>query len=510
MECEHKMQNKLLKPIENRQRVIAGAVGTALAVALLVQPIYPVAAKSAPAHTSIPSTSIADKPAGFADVVEAVKPAVVNISTTGASPTQHFKSGPRFRFPPESPFQEFFDRHFDVPDDFSKPAEQIHAVGSGFVIDPEGYVVTNHHVIKGAAEITVVTNEGKRYPAELKGHDAKTDLALLKIDADTPLPYVVFGDSGGARVGDWVVAIGNPFGLGGTATTGIISARGRDIRSGPLDDFLQIDAPINQGNSGGPLFATDGTVVGVNTAIFSPNGGNVGIGFAIPSSMAKSVIDQLIATGRVNRGWLGVQIQTVTEDIADTLGFDDRSGALVASVIDGSPAEKAGIKTGDVIRKFDGEAVKQMRELPKLVANVPADRKVEIEVWRAGEVRTLHVTIGATPEQGQTVAEAGAAPGLDKPKLGLSLAPLTPETRRQFRVPSATEGVVVTEVMPGSPAARKGFSQGDVIKMIGGKRVSSPIEVVNAVERAVKAEQSSVLILVERDGSNRFVAVRFA
>jgi serine protease Do len=504
------MQNQLLKPFENRQRLIAGAVGTALTVALFVQPISPAAAKPAPAHTSIPSTSIIDRPASFADVVEAVKPAVVNIATTGASPSQQFERGPRFRFPPDSPFQEFFDRYFDMPDRFSKPGERTHAVGSGFVIDPNGYVVTNHHVIKGASEITVVTNEGKRYPAELKGHDAKTDLALLKIDADKPLPYVVFGDSGSARVGDWVVAIGNPFGLGGTATTGIISARGRDIRSGPLDDFLQIDAPINRGNSGGPLFAADGTVVGVNTAIFSPNGGNVGIGFAIPSSMAKAVIDQLMATGRVTRGWLGVHIQMVTEDIADTLGLDDQGGALVAGVIDGSPADKAGVKTGDVIRKFDGEAVDRMRELPRLVANVAADRKVDIEVWRAGDVRTLHVTIGESPEQEDVMADAGNAPSVDRPKLGLSLAPLTPETRRQFRVPSATEGVLVTEVTPDSPAARKGFSSGDVIKMIGGQRVNSPIDVVNAVERAVKAEQSSVLILVERRGSNRFVAVRFS
>ncbi len=504
------MQTQLLKQFENRQRLIAGAVGTALAAALFIQPISPAVAKSAPAHTSIPSTSIIGKPASFADVVEAVKPAVVNISTTGEAHARQIERGPQFQFPPDSPFQEFFDRYFDMPDRFSKPGERIHAVGSGFVIDPDGYVVTNHHVIKNAAEITVVTNEGKRYPAELKGHDAKTDLALLKIDADEPLPYVVFGNSGSARVGDWVVAIGNPFGLGGTATTGIISARGRDIRSGPLDDFLQIDAPINQGNSGGPLFAVDGTVVGVNTAIFSPNGGNVGIGFAIPSSVAKTVIDQLIATGHVDRGWLGVQIQTVTEDIADTLGLDDQSGALVASVIDGSPAHKAGVKTGDVIRKFDGEAVERMRELPKLVANVAADRKVEIEIWRAGNVRTLNVTIGASPEQEETVADAGDAPGIDRPKLGLSLAPLTPETRRKFQIPSATEGVLVTEVTPGSPAARKGFSPGDVIKMIGGQTVNSPIDVVNAVERAVKAEQSSLLILVERRGSDRFVAVRFA
>ncbi len=504
------MRNQLLKPFENRQRLIAGAVGTALAAALFVQPISPAVAKSAPAHTSIPSTSIIGKPASFADVVEAVKPAVVNISTTGASRARQIERGPQFRFPPDSPFQEFFDRYFDMPDRFSKPGERTHAVGSGFVIDPDGYVVTNHHVIKNAAEITVVTTDGKRYAAELKGHDAKTDLALLKIDADEPLPYVVFGDSGSARVGDWVVAIGNPFGLGGTATTGIISARGRDIQSGPLDDFLQIDAPINQGNSGGPLFAADGTVVGVNTAIFSPNGGNVGIGFAIPSSVAKTVIDQLIATGHVNRGWLGVQIQTVTEDIADTLGLDDQSGALVASVIDASPAHKAGVKTGDVIRKFDGETVERMRELPKLVANVAADRKVEIEIWRAGDVRALHVTIGASPEQEETVADAGDVPGVDRPKLGLSLVPLTPETRRQFRVPSATEGVLVTEVTPGSPAADKGFSPGDVIKMIGGQTVNSPIDVVNAVERAVKAEQSSVLILVERRGSDRFVAVKFA
>lgn len=504
------MQTQLLKPAENRQRLITGAVGTALIVALLIQPISPAAAKSAPAHSLIPSTSIIDKSAGFADMVAAVKPAVVNISTTGESPTRRMGHGPRFRFPPDSPYQDFFDRYFGTPDGFSEPGERTNAMGSGFVIDPDGYVVTNHHVIKGATEITVVTTEGKRYPAELKGRDAKTDLALLKIDTDEALPYVVFGDSKTARVGDWVIAIGNPFGLGGTATTGIISARGRDIRSGALDDYLQIDAPINQGNSGGPLFAVDGTVLGVNTAIYSPNGGNVGIGFAIPSSMAKPVIDQLMATGRVNRGWLGVQIQTVTEDIADSVGLADQTGALVASVIDGSPADKAGVTTGDVIRKFDGQAVERMRELPKMVANVPAERSVEIEVWRAGDVRTLRVTIGDSPEPEAALADGGTAPGAGKPKLGLSLAPLNPETRRQYQVPSATEGVLVTGVMPGSPAARKGFSPGDVIKMIGTEKVNTPIDVVNAVERAVKAERSSVLILVERRGSDRFVAVRFA
>ncbi len=500
------MQNQRLKPFATRQRRIAGAVSAALTVALLVQPITQAMAKPAPAHKTIPATSIIEKPASFADVVEAVNPAVVNISTTGTSPHRGLERGPHFRFPPNSPFQEYFDR----PERFAKPSERVHAVGSGFVIDPDGYVVTNHHVIKGAAEIAVVTHTGKRYPAKLEGHDAKTDLAVLKIEADQPLPYVVFGDSGSARVGDWVVAIGNPFGLGGTATTGIISARGRDIRSGPLDDFLQIDAPINQGNSGGPLFTADGTVVGVNTAIFSPNGGNVGIGFAIPASVAAPVIDQLIQTGRVNRGWLGVQIQSVTEDIANTLDLDDQNGALVASVMDDSPAEKAGIKTGDVIREFDGEAVERMRELPRLVANVPADRKVEIKIWRAGDLRTLRVKIGPSPEQDATVADAGDVPDGERPKLGLALAPLTSETRRQFQVSSATEGVLVTEVMPGSPAARKGFSPGDVIKMIGGRKVNMPIDVANAVDQAVKSARLSVLILVERRGSDRFVAVRFA
>ncbi len=510
MECEQKMPNRTLTPIANRQRLIAGAVGAALTAVLFLQP-YTAVAKRDPAHTTVTANGVVDRPVSFADVIEAVKPAVVNISTTGASAMQQFGHGPSFRFPSDSPFQKFFEHYFENPDRFVKPEGRAHAMGSGFVVDPKGYVVTNHHVIKGAEEITVATIDGKRYPAELKGHDAKTDLALLKIDADEPLPYVVFGDSVSARVGDWVVAIGNPFGLGGTATSGIISARGRDLRSGPLDDFLQIDAPINKGNSGGPLFAADGTVVGVNTAIFSPNGGNVGIGFAIPASIAKPIVDQLMASGRVDRGWLGVQIQTVTEDIAESLGLDNHSGALVAGVMDDSPAYEAGVKAGDVIRVFDGKPVERMRDLPKLVANVPANRDVAIEVWRDGDVRTLTVSIGSSPEQEGIIAAAGPAPGADnKPRLGLSLAPLTPDARREFRIPSATEGVLVTGVVPDSPAARKGFSPGDVIKMIGGRTVDSPRDVVDAVESAAEAEQSSILILVERRGSDRFVAVRFA
>jgi len=505
------MPNQLISLPNMRPRFIAGAVGTALVALLLVQTINPAVAKTGPAHTLIPPASAAGQPASFADVVEAVRPAVVTISTAGRAPIRGrgLDEDPRFQLPPDSPFREFFDRFFDGPHGQPQRGEKVAAVGSGFIIDPQGFVVTNHHVIKGAEEITVVTNDGKRHPAEPKGYDSKTDLALLKIESETPMPYVVFGDSDKARVGDWVIAIGNPFGLGGTATTGIISARGRDIRSGPLDDFLQIDAPINRGNSGGPLFTADGKVVGVNTAIFSPNGGNVGIGFAIPSTMAKSVIAQLMKTGHVDRGWLGVQIQAVTDDIAESLDLEENHGALVASVVGDSPAEVAGIQAGDVILKFDGKDVKSVRELPKLVANVAAERKVDIEVWRNNQIQNLSVTIGRNPEDAK-VADSGFDSANDRPELGLTLVPLTPENRREYGVAGATNGVLVTNVRLGSPAARKGLSPGDVIKMVGDKKVESPQDVVAAVKRAADDKKYSVLMLVERRGNDRFVAVKFA
>ena len=495
--------------LRRRDRLIVGFAIIAIVSGVTgVLGFAPVMAKSEPAHSKIaPMERV-----GFADIVEAVSPAVVAISTSGQSlAVEEFM--PDFRLPPGSPFEDFFKRFFDEPNFQGRgqgeiPQRKLRAQGSGFIIDPDGTVITNYHVIKGAEAITVITKEGKEFEAELKGHDSKTDLAVLKVNTDEPLPYVVFGDSETARVGDWVLAIGNPFGLGGTATSGIISARGRDINAGPLDDFLQIDAPINRGNSGGPLFDATGKVIGVNTAIFSPNGGNVGIGFAIPSSLASSVINQLLTKGHVDRGWLGVQIQALTPDLAESLGLDEEKGALVASVVEGSPADKAGIKVGDVILQFGGETINKMRDLPKIVADTPAESIVTIDVWRDGKTHDLSVKVGEGQPSEPTELAKNVEPS--KGKLGLALAELNENTRAQFGVDAGTEGVLIVRVAPNSPAAEKGIRPGDVIKMVGNSTVSHPGQVVAEVKKATAEDRKSVLLLVDRKGNDRFVAVGIA
>ena len=340
-----------------------------------------VALSGAAAAASLP-------PETFADLAAKVTPAVVNISST-----HHEAAGPSdqaepFDFPPGSPFEQFF-KHFREQQGHGSGGQDMTALGSGFIIDSAGYIVTNNHVIDGASEIHVTLSSGKDYPAKLIGADKKTDLALLKVDAGSALPFVGWGNSDAARVGDWVLAVGNPFGLGGTVTTGIISARSRDIHSGPFDDFLQIDASINRGNSGGPTFNLDGEVIGINSAIASPNGGSVGIGFAVPSNMAKPVIEALRERGRVDRGWIGVAIQEVTPEIAQSLGLGQPTGALIASVQADGPAAAARLQQGDVILTFDGQTVAETRELPRIVAATPAGKRVEVVVWREGERKSL-------------------------------------------------------------------------------------------------------------------------
>lgn len=494
-----------------RDRVIVGVAIVAIASGIFGAVAYaPAMAKTAPVHAKVQPIV----QTGVADLVEAVSPAVVAISISGKTTLSGYQM-PEFNLPPGSPFEDFFHRFFKEPgfggqgrEEGPPPTRKYNAQGSGFIIEPEGIVITNHHVVKGAEEITVITQSGEEYKAELKGFDSKTDLAVLEIDTDKPLPYVVFGDSDTARVGDWVLAIGNPFGLGGTATTGIISARGRDINSGPLDDFLQVDAPINRGNSGGPLFDTKGEVIGVNTAIFSPNGGSVGIGFAIPSSMATAVVDQLIAKGHVQRGWLGVQIQALTEELAESLGLTEEKGALVAAVVDNSPAQKAGVKVGDVILTFGGKAVDKMRDLPRIVADTKADSTVDMDVWRNGSIRGLSVKVGES-QQAEPV-ELGSNEVSPKGKLGLTLAELNEQTRSQYRIGEDTQGVLVVHVSPDSPAAEKGIRSGDVIKMVGNSEVSNPGQVVAEVHKATEKDRKSILLLVERNGNDRFVAVNIA
>jgi serine protease Do len=470
----------------------------------------PDAMASPPVDEKIVSTSGA--PASFADVIEAVKPAVVNISVTASMAHQPF-AGPMPGNPlqPNMPFEEFLRRFFERQS-FQKSqggAPPVRGMGSGFIVDADGYVVTNHHVIEHAEEIQVILNDGERYDAELVGSDSKTDLAVLKIDADEPLPFARFGDSDSTRIGDWVIAIGNPFGLGGTATTGIVSARGRDIHSGPFDDFLQIDAPINQGNSGGPLFDLSGRVIGINTAIYSPNGGNVGIGFAIPAKQATPIIEQLKTSGRIERAWLGVQIQAVTDEIAEGLGLDESRGALVASVVAGSPAEKAGLRAGDVILGFNGEDIDNVKDLTRRVAAASTEDESTIEIWRSGDRETLNVDLGRSPEDNAVVAGGGASPDAGAP-LGMSLAELGPQTRQRYRVDESVQGALIVDVAPNSPAARMGLRRGDVVTMVGQTTVSGAGEAAEEIKKASDDDRPSVLLQVARGDDRQFVAVPFA
>jgi serine protease Do len=476
--------------------VLAAAGATALTLSVPTYSTVP-----APVNTPGPRQS-------FADLVERVQPAVVNVATRRRV-AQASAPGLPFEFPEGSPFgeqfREFFKRQF--PDGPGGHAPQAQGVGSGFLVDAHGHVVTNHHVVKGADEILITLDDGTELSARVVGHDEKTDLALLKVEHGEPLPFVSFGNSESARVGDWVVAVGSPFGLGGTVTAGIISARGRDIRSGPFDDFLQVDAPINRGNSGGPLFDQDGQVIGVNTAIFSPSGGSVGIGFAIPSELAAQVVSALKESGHVRRGWMGVSIQALSEDLAESFGLEDSSGALVSGVLEDGPAAKAGLKVGDVIVEFDGEPIEKMRELPRVVAGAKAGDAVKVKVLRDGVSRVLELKVGRMPGD-DAVAIASPGEPADT-ELGLSLSALDDATRERLGLDSKATGVLIRKVTAGGAAARQGLRAGDVILRVGRNTVADPGQVRDAVRTAAKEERSSVVLLVRRDGSERFVAVPF-
>ncbi|MGB7206927.1 MAG: Do family serine endopeptidase, partial [Anderseniella sp.] len=386
-----------------------------------------------------------------------------------------------------------------------------------FVIDAEGTVITNNHVIDGADEIEVIFNDGRRLKAELVGKDAKTDIAVLKVKSDTPLPFVNFGASSKLRVGDWVMAIGNPFGLGGTVTLGIVSAMNRNINAGPYDDFIQTDASINRGNSGGPLFNMDGDVVGVNTAIISPTGGSIGIGFSVPSDTARNVIDQLIKFGETRRGWLGVRIQNVTDDLAESLGLDKAHGALVADVTATSPAEKAGLKSGDVVVSLDGKEMKDSRELSRAVSQLAPDTTVKVGILRKGKPLEIEVMLGRL-ETGEKLVQAedqkqqeAITSTSEIEVLGLKVEELTDELRTKFKVPEKVQGVIVSEVKAEGAAADKQLRPGDVISEVGDVKASSPAELAKAVEAAVAAGDTSILMLVLRAQRNfdpHFIALR--
>jgi serine protease Do len=443
-------------------------------------------------------------PISFADLADALLPTVVNISTT-----QVVERGDQEDF--EEMFREFFERRGQGA---PPPRRRANSLGSGFVIDPSGYVVTNNHVIQDADTVEVVLFDDTTYQADVIGTDPETDLALLKVEAPMPLPSTTWGNSDSVRVGDWVLAVGNPFGLGGSVTAGIVSARGRDINAGPYDDFIQTDAAINRGNSGGPMFNLDGEVIGVNTAIFSPSGGSIGIGFAVPSAMAQNVIDSLRRFGEVRRGWLGVRIQTVTEDLAVELGMaDDASGALVAHVIEGGPAESAGIQQGDVIVTFNGRAVEDTRGLVRMVAETSVGRDVDVVLLRDGDPRTVQVNLG----QRDAEALAAAVPETpeeesdgtrDLPSLGLSLGAMTEDRRGEFELEDGLGGVVITGVDDGGSADEKGLKPGDVIVEVDQERVASPAEVERFVEQARESQRRSLTLLVYRGGEYQWIVLR--
>jgi serine protease Do len=469
--------------------------------------LTPVAAAFAILFFSV-SVSAADRPSSFADQVEALSPAVVNISTTTIVKDGSGVDMPQF--PPGSPFEEFFKNFGD-----NNRQRKAQSLGSGFIIDKEGIVVTNYHVIENAEEIRVILKDDTSFTAKVLGQDKKTDIAVLKIDpGKTVLKAVAFGDSDRLRVGDWVLAIGNPFGLGGTVTAGIVSARGRDIGNGPYDDFIQTDASINRGNSGGPLFNTDGEVIGINTAIYSQSGGSVGIGFAISSNLASRVTSQLVEFGQTRRGWLGVFIQEVTPDIAESLGLDAAAGALVSTVNESSPAAKGGVQPGDVILKFDGKTIDRMRDLPRIVAETEIGTKVDVEIFRQGARKTLKIILGELEKAEVSGLIDGTANGDGDNKssfgsLGFSVEVLTPKLARDLGLDANKKGVVVTEVVPGSPAAEKGLQVGDILRRYGQRPVTDVTSLAKDVESAEKAGRSGVLILIERDGRERFIQISF-
>ena len=463
------------------------------------------------ALTMLPATSGAAKlPASFADLVEKVSPAVVNIrteQTVKGGPMQEFmQRRPRRGDPEQGPggppgdLHEFFRRFFGGPEggDGSPREFKRRSLGSGVLVDPKGYVVTNNHVVAQADQILVRLKTGEELPAKIVGRDKKTDLALIKVEAKDDLPYLPLGDSDKMRVGDWVVAVGNPFGLEHTVTAGIISAKGRFIGAGPYDNFIQTDASINPGNSGGPLINLDGEVVGINTAIVAQG---QGIGFAIPVNLAKAVVGQLREKGRVVRGWLGVYIQPVTKELAEKFGLDEAKGALVADVIKGSPAEKAGLQRGDVVVEFDGKEVEDMHALPRMVAATPVGRKVELTVLRKGDKKEFEVTIGELEEEKAAAKEAEPT----KSELGLSLQEVTPELAKELGLDKA-QGLVVTAVASGSPAEEAGIQRGDVIMEAAQEEIKSLAD-FQRIAGSVKPGQG-LLLLVKRGEMTRFVVIK--
>ncbi|AWB20767.1 Do family serine endopeptidase [Methylobacterium currus] len=498
-----RFHRKALASVAAVTLVATGALGTAF-----LPPSTPAYAQALP---QTPITTAEHPPGSFAPIVNRVKPGVVSVKvklSDDASDDEEGGGRPNLQnVPPQ--LREFFRRFGEggpnggMGGGMGRP--QRHgggaAQGSGFFISADGYVVTNNHVVNNAKTVEVTLDDGRTLPAKIIGTDPKTDLALLKVTDGAPFPYVKLAH-GAPQVGDWVVAIGNPFGLGGTVTAGIVSARGRDIGAGPYDDFLQIDAPINKGNSGGPTFNVSGEVVGVNTAIASPSGGNVGLAFAIPSETVQAVVDQLRTDGKVARGYLGLQIQPVTKDIADSLGLDKAKGALVTSAQDGTPAAKAGLKSGDVVQAVNAEPVTDARELSRKIASLKPGTKVDLAYLRGGKAETAQVTLGTLPNDTKVASldDRGGRRGDSQPRLGLGLAPAD-------QVGAGQEGVAVVSVDPDGPAAAKGIQEGDVILDVGGQPVSTLSDVAARIRAAENDGRKAVLMRIKNDKGTRFVAV---
>lgn len=480
--------------VDHRAELMGWRLSRWLGLVLLAVSVIVAGAHGSPARAT---------PTGFADLADKLSPAVVNISTA-----QNISGGPGTD---GSPLEDLFRDLY--PRGGPERPRQIQSLGSGFVVTPDGFVVTNNHVIEDADEITVNFPNGLSLVAKLVGTDQQTDLAVLKVEHDSPLPFVSFGDSNTARVGDWVLAIGNPFGFSGSVSAGIISAFNRNINAGRYDDFIQTDAAINRGNSGGPLFNMSGEVIGVNTAIYSPTGNSIGIGFSVPANLAKRVVDQLQEFGAVKRGWLGVRIQTVNEELAEALGMEKPMGALVAEVTPGGPAEEAGLEAGDVVVKFDGKDVVEMRDLPRLVADTDVGKAVRVVVFRKGQTQTLKVTVGLLDE-GRVNASApasedkgsGAMPeGTVLDTVGITLRPLTTATREEYGIAKEVSGVLIAEVADDGKAAEKGIRPGDVIVEVGQEPVTTPSEVEERVRKAREGGRKSVLFLIQTKDDLRFV-----
>jgi len=467
---------------------------------------------------SMPSTAYVQAqqgPASVADLADNLMSAVVNISTSQKVSQIGRRNLPTPRVPEGSPFQEFFDDLFPRGDEEGRNSPRTrNSLGSGFVLSEEGIIITNNHVIADADEITVNFSDGSKLVAELVGTDPKTDIAVLRVEPEKPLKAVSFGDSDTARIGDWVMAIGNPFGLGGTVTLGIVSAVGRDISSGPYDNFIQTDASINRGNSGGPLFNMNGDVVGINTAIISPSGGSIGIGFSIPANLATKVVDQLVEFGETRRGWLGVQIQTVTDEIAESLGLEKAAGALVSGVVKDGPAEKSGVLSGDIILEFDGKVVEEMRDLPIIVADTAVEKEVDVLVLRKGEKQTIGVTLGRLEDGEKQLASLST--GQDQPAdepttknmLGLQLSEIDQKTRDEAKISDDLKGLFITDVEGGSAAQDKGIQKGEIIVQIG----QEPVETLEEAEKQIadlkeQGRKNALLMVASPTGDIRFVVV---